>query len=288
LWFSVHEYLSYQPADQSGVDAHRLALQAALGNKSPHSGIYGALGSPYSIKGVADNNASAAFQSAVQVLSGQGFRADATVFARFHGLKLLKADEPFETQAPHAIRSSLLPDSSGYELADDAIYAIDVSTYHKDLPNRQYLRNACIEVAFDPGQFIELGRRSNLIRGRYDRFAFALAARRRSTSSWTSLVVRGSPGIDIKDVQDDGRQVLADFRSSEWTIPVRIKVPRNRRLWRALPRALAEAAAVVGASSAAALVAAGEATGWIILAIVVAALGASFKLALEVLAPEDV
>jgi len=213
FWFSVEGHILYDPPDDIGVEKHARALEAALGNRTPYQAVYGALGRPYPIAPVGADKAADAFQSTVKVISGQGFRSDATVFAQFHGLKELEKKKTVKAKAPLSVDPGPLLDESGYAIGDGGIYAIDISTYHTEIPNRYYLRDTSIEMLFDPEHFLALGRTHNTIGGRYDRFSFALAVRRHARDEWTAVTVRGTPGVSRADLDETGEKLLVDFRA---------------------------------------------------------------------------
>lgn len=286
FWFSVQDYLPDESTDETGVAAHNTALREALGDKTPHAGMYAALGSAYRIKGARDEAASRAFQAAVRAISGQGLRRDATIYARFHGLKELKSGRPVEERPALPVRRGILPNESGYAVREGQIYGIDISTYHRYLLNRRYLRNATIEMDFDPDHFIGVGRRRSAVGGRYDRFVFPIAVRGHRREHWTSLTVRASAGVGSTGLDEEGRTLLDQFRGAEWVVPVHIKVDRRQKLLLVLPQGLTEAIALVGSGATAALVATEQAAGWIALAIVVGAAGVVGRTLLQVVSPD--
>ncbi|SRR6266542_1685800 len=251
FFVSLQDTLQYNP--KSGADLHQRALQNALQNKTPIQGTHAALGGEYEIKAANEGDDTKAFQSLVEVIAGQGFGKNTTIFAKFHNLIEINPGDPSKSDNTLPIKTDILPNQSGYMVVDDKSYAISVSTFHSEFLNRPYLKDASLEIVFDPTRFVALGGTRIPISGRYDFFSFPLSVVRQSRNTWTSITIRAIPGITRKDADAGGQAILAEFRGPEWIIPVQIEVNQRRRAINRLLNALAEITVAGGTVWAASL-----------------------------------
>jgi hypothetical protein len=199
----------------------------------PCTGVYAALGGPLSIDDPMPIDQVVPFQKIVDIISDEGFPANSTVFALFHGVKDLSSIVEKKDLAninPLTAKRGLLGNESGYEITGGRTYALDISTYHTATIDVTKYPDPALEVALDDEHFGNEGVARARIRNRYDRFAIPMVVRSMPRDDWAVVEVHATPGIAWGDVSQADRPAFAQFRSAEWTIPLHIRSGWIRRL----------------------------------------------------------
>jgi hypothetical protein len=215
FWFSLDKLFVYPENNQiTSADLVSAGLRKLLSNNGPDNSIYASIGSNLPLSSTHGVNASEQFLGVVRALTGRGFEGEKTLFVAVSDFILTKRELSHGKVLTHTnsdVPVVLGPTEglSGYELVDNSIYSINLSSLNEVLPGQVSQKTAYLFIEVNKDYVEVIGPSELPVTGRYDQYQFIIKPKRQTRNQWTILSISVKKDSEILGLR--------------WDVPVLVK-----------------------------------------------------------------